>query len=69
MAKHAEIRPRGYYAKKLGVKPRREIHYIRVDDEVWAALGGDARAIEDALCTLAGLVTAAKARKKKRSAA
>ena len=66
MAKHAEVRPRGYYAKKLAA----EMRLVQVDAEVWEAFDGDAEAIRDALRALAAVVSGRKtARKKKRSAA
>lgn len=67
--------PRGYFASKL--RPAREVRLIQVTDDVWDAFGGDMAAIENALRSLATLVTAAKQatprkakpRAKKRSAA
>lgn len=56
MPKHAEVRPRGHYATKLGG----ELRLIQVDEDVWSAFDGDATAIEDALRVLARVVAKAK---------
>lgn len=64
MAKHAEVRPRGHFAKKLGV----EVRLVQVDAEVWEAFDGDPEAIREALRTVAALVRSRKAARRKKTA-